>query len=678
MTNITENVASKFTVALIAIAMMFSAFAPVSQAQTTEELQAMINDLLAQVAALQSDVPASAGAGSTSSASFCPYTWTRDLSSGSTGDDVMKLQQFLNSDADTTVSASGAGSKGMETMYYGPATAAAVSKFQVKYAAEILTPINLSNPTGYFGSGSRAKANALCVTSAEMDDEEMDDEEMDDEDMDDEMMELSGEGDLDTFEIDDAPDTDIPEGSEDEVIAELTIEATDGDLELDRITFVLDAATSTDEQDPWETFETISLWVDGDMIAEFDASDEDEYLEEDDGEFRFSGLELFLPEDEEVEVLVGATIMSSVDGVDDDTDAAWNIAVTDVRYFDADGVSEDEDSFDEIGASEGVDFDIVVEGDGEELTFSLGSNNPDSTDIIVDTDQDTDDVTVLEYTLEAEDADVEINTLFVDVETSTTSSLVIDDVSIEIDGEIFDAENSPVSNSNTTKFEFDVDGDIVIDEGEEVTVVVMVDFRAQESSNNVDRYSNGTTIEASADVDSTDAEGADDILGGDLNGSAVGEEHTLVAEGIVVPVDAVEFTTDTTGDNDQTGSFSIDFEVTAVEGDFYIFERATNGATTTGVSYTVEGPNGATTTVSGTLSSTADQESSDFFAVREGETETFTLTVTVDTNTTGQHRVALTGVGFSDDEIAGDADDETYTPTPAQDFRTSFININAN
>jgi hypothetical protein len=412
------------------------------------------------------------------------------------------------------------------------------------------------------------------------------------------------------------------------------------------------------------------------MIAEFEADDEDNYLEEDDGEFRFSGLGLFLPEDEEIDILVGATVLSSVDGVETNVDAPWTIAVTDIRYFDADDVSEDEDNFDEIGRAFAVDFDIVVEGDGEELTFSLGSNNPDSTDIVVDTDQDTNGVTVLEFTMEAEEADIEINTLFIDIETSTTSNRVIDDVSIEIDGEVFDAENSPSTTTTTTKFEFDIDGDIVIDEDEEVTVVVMVDFRAQESGNNVDRYENGTTIEARVDVDATDAEGDEDIQTGDLNGSAVGEEHILVAEGIVVPVDGVETRTDTTGDNDQTGTFSIDFEVTAVEEDFYIFERATEGATTTGVSFSVDGPTGFIATTSGTLSSTADQESSDFFVVREGETETFTLTVTIDTNTTGQHRVNLTGIGFSDDEVIGG--DETYTPTPPQDFRTNFTNINAN
>jgi hypothetical protein len=49
-------------------------------------------------------------------------------------------------------------------------------------------------------------------------------------------------------------------------------------------------------------------------LLKFDASDEDNYLDEDDGTFRFSNLELVLREDEEVEVTVAATVAGSVDG----------------------------------------------------------------------------------------------------------------------------------------------------------------------------------------------------------------------------------------------------------------------------------------------------------------------------------------------------------------------------
>jgi len=47
--------------------------------------------------------------------------------------DVKRLQEFLNTDPDTLVSASGAGSIGKETEYFGKRTERAVRKFQKKY-----------------------------------------------------------------------------------------------------------------------------------------------------------------------------------------------------------------------------------------------------------------------------------------------------------------------------------------------------------------------------------------------------------------------------------------------------------------------------------------------------------------------------------------------------------------
>ena len=164
----------------------------------------------------------------------------------------------------------------------------------------------------------------------------------------------------------------------------------------------------------------------------------------------------------------------------------------------------------------------------------------------------------------------------------------------------------------------------------------------------------------------------------EFSGTATGETHTLVAKGIVLPVDGVQTSTDTQGDNDQTGIFTIEFDVTAVEGDFYITDDVftTGDTATTGVYYTVDGPGAPTS--SGVLSSTGDEDTTDVFTVREGETETFTLTVTVDASATGQHRVTLTEVNYTDETDGVSGVGASYTPNPAQDFRTSYKNINAN
>lgn len=107
--------------------------------------QATINNVQASLTG-QPTTPTTGGS--------CAATFTRNLTVGSTGTDVMDLQKFLNSNPDTMVAASGAGSPGMETSYFGPATKAAVVKFQTKHS--------VSPTSGYFGPLTRAVANAQC------------------------------------------------------------------------------------------------------------------------------------------------------------------------------------------------------------------------------------------------------------------------------------------------------------------------------------------------------------------------------------------------------------------------------------------------------------------------------------------------------------------------------------
>ena len=59
--------------------------------------------------------------------------FTQNMSVGATGDDVTRLQKFLNSDADTKIADEGVGSPGNETTMFGSLTEGAVQRFQVKY-----------------------------------------------------------------------------------------------------------------------------------------------------------------------------------------------------------------------------------------------------------------------------------------------------------------------------------------------------------------------------------------------------------------------------------------------------------------------------------------------------------------------------------------------------------------
>ena len=80
-------------------------------------------------------------------------TFTRNLSFGMSGSDVLALQKFLNSHG-FIITKTGAGSPGHENGVFGPATKAALMKFQLVHKKEILDPQGLKSPNGVFGPGT--------------------------------------------------------------------------------------------------------------------------------------------------------------------------------------------------------------------------------------------------------------------------------------------------------------------------------------------------------------------------------------------------------------------------------------------------------------------------------------------------------------------------------------------
>ncbi len=90
---------------------------------------------------------------------------TNSLRSGDSKAEVILLQQILNSSSDTIVSASGPGSPGMESSYFGPKTLDAVKRFQAKYSADVLVPAGLTVPTGFVGPLTLKKLRQLSVVA---------------------------------------------------------------------------------------------------------------------------------------------------------------------------------------------------------------------------------------------------------------------------------------------------------------------------------------------------------------------------------------------------------------------------------------------------------------------------------------------------------------------------------
>lgn len=149
------------TVATVVALSGVTAFVPVV-AQGAPLTQDQINSIVmllqsfgadaTTIANVQASLTGGSPAPAPSPAGKCSFT--RDLTTGVTGDDVKCLQKYLNS-AGNKIASSGAGSPGSETTYFGSLTKAAVSAWQ---AANGVSPT-----AGYFGAKSRAKYDALVA-----------------------------------------------------------------------------------------------------------------------------------------------------------------------------------------------------------------------------------------------------------------------------------------------------------------------------------------------------------------------------------------------------------------------------------------------------------------------------------------------------------------------------------
>lgn len=122
---------------------------------TQEARQELIIQILAQIEVLRAQIVAMGGAVPNMNAILnanANASFKRDLTIGTTGDDVQTLQVWLNAHG-YVVAASGPGSSGMETTRFGALTRAALAKFQ---KASGITP-----SLGYFGSKTRAFLKTL-------------------------------------------------------------------------------------------------------------------------------------------------------------------------------------------------------------------------------------------------------------------------------------------------------------------------------------------------------------------------------------------------------------------------------------------------------------------------------------------------------------------------------------
>lgn len=668
-----KSIKSGLTAGMLALAITTTALPTTkANAQTNTELQAQIQILLAKIQELQSQF---------TNPSTIQINLTRDLREGMSGSDVKALQQFLNSDPATAVAISGIGSKGNETTYFGPATKAAVIKFQNKYRSQVLTPVGLSYGTGFVGASTRAHINALgktvtpttpVVTPPVTSDptpttpsESIAGEEG-------EITVTRGSEHTNTLEL---------SGDFDEVYS-VQIKAEDSAMTIDRFDFMFDKR-------PWKYLDSFELYQDGKKIASMKAEEKNFTSVGNEYRLRFSGLDAVVDKDEKDTFVLEAKALKSLSGDRELDSISLYVPEKGIRAKDTAKII----SFNPNSDLDSRSFDFRDAEEDGEITASLSDESPDSGVIPVKKTSNTSNVTVMVVDVEADDSDIEINDAYIKVSSSESQvTNVVKNLSLVFAGKTIATESvvkngaSPITSkdedgntynvieANEYYVHFDSLKNIEIDENDTEELTIKAEFHKQ-----FGRYAQGTSVNFTLRALEGENSFGEDVVNGNIT---TGDNSTfsLYTEGLTFSFKSEE--ADTKGQLNRTGVYTITFDITAFGNDVYVPMTAgrQTGTTTVGsvgAEYSIvtsAGQKYALGTSVDSLDIVSAKEVGSFYKISEGTTKTVDLDISLD-NTGGvqnYYRAKLEAFRF----LIGSTTGTEYTITSdLKGFRTGLVSI---
>ncbi|MBL8158325.1 peptidoglycan-binding protein [bacterium] len=648
----TKNVATVLVGSVLVLALSF-AFVTPAKADMLSDLQAQVQALLAQIAAL--------GGGSTTTSGAGCYAFTQSHQQGQSGGEIMWIQKFLNSHG-AQVAASGAGSPGNETAYFGAMTKAAVAKFQ---AANGITPA-----AGYWGPITIAKAKSLCASAPTTGTPSTGGESL---------SGSAGSISLNSYSAD--VEDDVYTGETEKVLG-FRVEASGGDVRVTntRVKFTYTgASTGSDRLGNYAS--EISVWANGQKIAAMSPSS---FVRDSAGVYSASipvSQVVRMGSNNKVTFNIGFTANASVDT--DDVSKAWTAELVQTRYTDASGAT----LFDSTSVSNaGVNVKRLSSSSDVKLRIAEGSGNPKAGNVKVSTTGTT-EITLAEFTLKAEGAEMEFDTL------KATSTITGASTNSDMVQEFYLMRGSTrladiTATSTTSYLEFDLDDTETI--AKDATQTYRIVAKVNKTSTGT--FDDGDSIKVDVNGGEYYIAAKSTSDGKSVTtraGSVTTYTQTLYAEGIQVSKVGESFThnpQDTSANS--TGEFKVTLRVTNFgSNDVYVplsaLASTTAGAvgdnSTKGVSYYLyNGTTATSTTVTATLSRVSGgTELTNSVRIGGGSSADFQLAVTYNPDvpaSTGQWRVQIGSVGTALTDATAAT---TLTRTvPAEDFRTGYYTVN--
>ncbi len=621
-------------------AVLFLGNAGMANAQTTADLQAQINALLAQIAALQ---------GSTST-SVAGSAFTMDMTLGSSGSEVTRLQSWLISKGFSIP----AGATG----YFGAQTKAALGAYQAS--------VGISPAAGYFGPVTRSNVNASVSTGAGTGTNTGNTGNGSGTSSNSGALK-GGEADLSDFDLK-REDVSGHEGEGKVPVATATFDVDGGDIRIERLEILASAQNSALGSQPWKYFDSVSVLADGKAIASEDVDNRKDWNEVRKGVYRLSltSLKHIVRDGNAAELTLAFDISDSIDSSDLNQKFAFSIENRGIRAVDAAGIQQ------YIGNGNDTvtfGFDAMENGD---LTIRSSNDDPRSSVLIADEKRESGDYSVFAFDIKNDDeADTVINELALDV-TNLGSGIDADEVLrqavLRADGDRF------IGDIGTSTITFE-DMDLEIDGKDTITFELEV---------RLVRNAPATAIGFSVSSPALDAEGVASGDTSEVSGSARSATHQVVLSGIVASNGKTTSEARVRTTSSEKGEYALTFDVEALEETVYI-NRSADTATSTvtsGVAYSIHrgneavelAPEEVTDFLQAARSDNAD--TSEYFIVREGTKRTFTLLVTINPTVSGYYSVGLEAIRF-DDARDGVADDSTYLVPEAKEFETDAVQLSA-
>lgn len=504
---------AKVFAGFLGLTMALSTFAIPAGAQTTAELTAQINSLLAMIAQLQAQIAGQGG--STTGASMM---FTSDLTIGSTGSEVTALQQWLVQKGYLTMPA------GVAYGYFGTLTQSALAKYQAE--------AGISPAAGYFGPITRAKVNAAAGTTTGG-------------------TTTGGtttggstgittpgvEGTLAVTQNNSGVASTVYVGDSMVAVLGFNAEAKNSDIAIQRVKIDLGTDTSVYN----DIYRKIYVTDGSNVLASSDLNSST--VVKDGGRYyiTIAGFNMVVPKGSKKQMVIKADLYGSIDSTEYDTET-YTIRLASQGVRGVDGAGIDQYAGDtSITRTPTISAELA---DTATLKISLNNSSPKAMDVIAadgSNDDEMDKVSMLMFDLKAEKDDVTVTDLVIDLTYSgsgaaTATTVYLFDGSTELDSaSVVNAGAGAI----TATFS---DLDYVVPKDTTKTLTAKVDIRD----------ANGTVRTITLDIDTADVT-AENSKGDSIteSGSAAGYAMSVRNAGVEITLVSKSITTSGVA---QTGS----------------------------------------------------------------------------------------------------------------------------